>query len=107
MAASSGAAAAGRAAIRVRASDTSGKVDGGRLAEPAAVSALTSRGAGRVSLDARGTGLACASNCTVAGGGVDGSLGGVGDAGALGSARAGGALTGGGSPPAPRRAAGL
>src|SRR5438094_705040 len=93
MAASSGAAAAGRAAIRVRASDTSGKVGGGRLAEPAAVSALTSRGAGRVSLDARGSGLACASRCTVAGRCV-GSLGGFGDAVAVVSTGAGGAVRG-------------
>src|SRR5438105_7411380 len=102
MAASSGAAVAGRAAIRVRASDTSGKVDGGRLAEPAVVSALTSRGAGRVSLDARGSGLACASNCTVAGGGVDGSFRRFGDAVAVVSTDAGGALRGASSTDAAR-----
>src|SRR5438094_8606937 len=102
MAASSGAAAAGRAARRVRAPDTSGKVGGGRLAEPAAVSALTSRGAGRVSLDARGSGLACASRCTVAGRGVDGSPGGFGDAVAMVSTGAGGALRGAASTGAAR-----
>src|SRR2546427_9068984 len=84
MSACSGAGAAGWAACRVRNSDTSGKVDGGRLAAAAAVGASLV-GAGPRSPDERGTTLASASRCTPAGETVDASVGGFGDARGAGS----------------------
>src|SRR5207249_8520785 len=79
MSASAGAGAAGWAACRVRNSDTSGKVDGGRLAAAAAVGASLV-GARPPSPDERGTTFASASRCTPAGETVDASVGGFGDA---------------------------